>query len=78
MMIECCVNPRLHHSAVFDKYSEKRFKEASTLVQRALDAGFTLPQHSMPVRPLKLKANKLDDASDQFQCINNIVIPLEG
>ncbi|PTB62851.1 hypothetical protein BBK36DRAFT_1183693 [Trichoderma citrinoviride] len=50
MMIECCENPHKHHAAVFEKYREKRFKEVSTQVQRALDAGFTLPHHTTPVR----------------------------
>lgn len=43
MMLECCDRPHLHHAAVFEKYAERRFKEASLLVQSALDAGFTLP-----------------------------------
>lgn len=50
MMIECCENPDEHHQAIFDKYAEKKFKEASILVQRALDAGFTLPHQNRPVR----------------------------
>ena len=50
MMIECCECPRDHHCAIFDKYSEKRFKEASLVVQDALEAGFSLPQRSAPVR----------------------------
>lgn len=52
-MIECCENPVKHHGAVFEKYREKRFKEASVQVQNALDAGFTLPHHSTPVRRLQ-------------------------
>ncbi|KAL6798716.1 cyclin-like protein [Trichoderma sp. SZMC 28012] len=53
IMIECCENPVKHHGAVFEKYREKRFKEASVQVQNALDAGFTLPHHSTPVRRLQ-------------------------
>ncbi|KAF7548639.1 hypothetical protein G7046_g8605 [Stylonectria norvegica] len=52
MMIECCDQPHLHHAAVFDKYADKRFKEASRVVQNELDAGFTLPHHSAPIRCL--------------------------
>ncbi|KAG6001311.1 hypothetical protein E4U54_001106 [Claviceps lovelessii] len=51
IMIECCEHPHRHHSAVFEKYQEKRFKEASTVVQNALDAGFSLPHHAA-VRPM--------------------------
>lgn len=50
MMIECCEQPHRHHSAIFEKYAERRFKEASTIVQEALDAGFTLPLQPHPVR----------------------------
>ncbi|KAF4119593.1 Cyclin, C-terminal domain [Geosmithia morbida] len=50
MMIECCDDPDNHHRAVFDKYAEKKFKEASVMVQSVLDAGFTLPHDTMPVR----------------------------
>lgn len=50
MMIGCCEQPRLHHGAIFDKYAERRFKEASTIVQDALDAGFTLPHQTYPIR----------------------------
>lgn len=50
MMIGCCEQPELHHGAVFEKYSEGRFKAASVTVQKALDAGFVLPNHYEPVR----------------------------
>lgn len=51
MMLECCEHPHRHHGAIFEKYAEKRFKEASTIVQEALDGGFRLPHHAMPVQP---------------------------
>lgn len=50
MIIECCERPRVHHAAVYEKYCDKRFKEAAYIVQDALDAGFTLPNHTWPVR----------------------------
>jgi G2/mitotic-specific cyclin 3/4 len=50
MMIECCDAPTNHHNAIFEKYSERRFKEASTIVQAALDAGFTVPPYNLPAR----------------------------
>ncbi|KAF4973601.1 hypothetical protein FZEAL_9279 [Fusarium zealandicum] len=50
MMIECCDRPHMHHAAVFEKYSDRRYKEASLLVQAALDAGFMLPHQGQPVR----------------------------
>ncbi|KEY65472.1 hypothetical protein S7711_08312 [Stachybotrys chartarum IBT 7711] len=69
MMIECCEQPRLHHAAVFEKYAEKRFKEASTAVQLALDAGFTLPNHSMPVRNKQPQLGRIGDALDQLESL---------
>lgn len=62
-MIECCERARLHHCAVFEKYQEKRFKEASAVVQHALDAGFTLPNHAVPVRPVLVPLGGLSDRS---------------
>ncbi|KAH6611069.1 g2 mitotic-specific cyclin-4 [Trichoderma cornu-damae] len=74
MMIECCENPLKHHGAVFEKYREKRFKEASVQVQHALDAGFTLPHHSTPVR--RLHSTRLPSASElQY---GSLLIPIEG
>ncbi|KAL7931124.1 cyclin-like protein [Trichoderma chlorosporum] len=74
MMIECCENPLKHHGAVFEKYREKRFKEASVQVQHALDAGFTLPHHSTPVR--RLHSTRLPSATElQY---GSLLIPIEG
>ncbi|KAF4452027.1 hypothetical protein F53441_5101 [Fusarium austroafricanum] len=50
MMIECCDRPDQHHAAIFEKYTDRRYKEASLLVQEALDAGFSLPHQLSPVR----------------------------
>ncbi|RDA94450.1 hypothetical protein CP533_2217 [Ophiocordyceps camponoti-saundersi (nom. inval.)] len=75
MLIECCDRPRLHHSAVYEKYKDRRFKEASTLVQRALDAGFTLPQHGLPVRRPQLRPPPpVEDASGQRPYPNGAVL----
>jgi len=44
VILECCENPRKHHSAVFDKYADKRYKRASTYVETQMLRGFTLPK----------------------------------
>lgn len=75
MMIECCEQPSLHHGAVFEKYQEKRFKEAATVVQHALDAGFTLPHHVDPIRAVR---GHTDDLSDPLQYSNNLLVSTEG
>ncbi|EKJ75714.1 hypothetical protein FPSE_04096 [Fusarium pseudograminearum CS3096] len=75
MMIECCDRPHLHHAAVFDKYTDRRYKEASLLVQSALDAGFTLPHQVAPVRQ-ELDAYREDSA--ELPIAQPQLIPIEG
>lgn len=43
MMLECCESPHKHHQAVFDKYSDRRYKRASVFVQTEMSRGFKLP-----------------------------------
>ena len=44
MMLGACQHPHLHHKAIYEKYCEKRFKEAAFVVQQEIDDGFTLPR----------------------------------
>lgn len=46
MLVECCHNAQKHHAAVFDKYTDKRYKKASVFVQGELAKGFVLPGRS--------------------------------
>ncbi|KAK3073917.1 hypothetical protein LTS18_014347, partial [Coniosporium uncinatum] len=39
-ILECCDNPRKHHAAVYEKYSDKRYKRASVFVEGELSRGF--------------------------------------
>ncbi|KAK5145900.1 hypothetical protein LTR04_001188 [Oleoguttula sp. CCFEE 6159] len=43
VILECCEDPQKHHSAVFDKYSDKRYKKASIFVETEIKKGFRLP-----------------------------------
>jgi G2/mitotic-specific cyclin 3/4 len=43
MILECCENPQKHHSAVFEKYSDRRYKRASGFVRGEMEKGFQLP-----------------------------------
>lgn len=43
LVIECCENARKHHAAVFDKYSDRRYKRASTYVEDQMIKGFQIP-----------------------------------
>ncbi|CAK3863948.1 G2 mitotic-specific cyclin-4 [Lecanosticta acicola] len=42
-MLECCADPHVHHGAVYDKYTDKRYKRASTFVKNEVLRGFQLP-----------------------------------
>lgn len=43
LMLECCENPRKHHAAIYEKYSDKRFKRASLFVEAEVKKGFHIP-----------------------------------
>lgn len=42
-MLECCDNPQKHHAAIYEKYTDKRYKRASIFVGNELTKGFELP-----------------------------------
>ncbi|ATY59522.1 G2 mitotic-specific cyclin (Clb3) [Cordyceps militaris] len=78
MLVECCEHPHRHHAAVYEKYSEKRFKEAATIVQHALDIGFTLPHHTTPMRALKSQPVQPHDSLEHLQYTSGLLPPIEG
>ncbi|KIN05064.1 hypothetical protein OIDMADRAFT_101886 [Oidiodendron maius Zn] len=43
MILECCQSPQKHHGAVYEKYTDRRYKRASSFVQTEMSKGFTLP-----------------------------------
>ncbi|KAJ3569754.1 hypothetical protein NPX13_g5974 [Xylaria arbuscula] len=43
MLLDCCRHARKHHSAIFEKYSDKRYRHASTYVEEEIMRGYTLP-----------------------------------
>ncbi|KAF1359782.1 hypothetical protein EJ07DRAFT_165877 [Lizonia empirigonia] len=42
-VMECCGNPQKHHAAVYEKYTDKRYKRASIFVETEIAKGFQLP-----------------------------------
>lgn len=46
MILECCRSPQKHHSAVYEKYCDRRFKKSAVFVEEALGNGFELPFHN--------------------------------
>ena len=43
LILECCVVPQKHHAAIYEKYSDKRFKRASYFVESEMAKGFSIP-----------------------------------
>jgi G2/mitotic-specific cyclin 3/4 len=43
VILECCDNPEKHHAAVYEKYTDKRYKRASIFVEQEISKGFELP-----------------------------------
>ncbi|KAL4801163.1 cyclin-like protein [Aspergillus venezuelensis] len=46
LMLECCEMPRKHHAAIYEKYTDKRFKLASLFVEAEMTKSFRLPEPS--------------------------------
>ncbi|MCJ1300274.1 hypothetical protein MMC08_003070 [Hypocenomyce scalaris] len=40
LMVECCESAEKHHAAIFDKYTDKRYKRASQFVESEMKKGF--------------------------------------
>ncbi|KAL8898147.1 MAG: hypothetical protein Q9207_006850 [Kuettlingeria erythrocarpa] len=40
LIVECCEDPRKHHAAIFDKYTDKRYKRASLFSETEMRRGF--------------------------------------
>lgn len=51
-LIDCLDDPETHHNAVFQKYTDRRFKRASLFVQTEMQKGFKLQSY-----PFEFKAD---------------------
>jgi len=58
-MLECCEDPHRHHAAVFEKYSDRKYKRAALFVQTELVKGFALP----PSNAYRLSLPALDEVA---------------
>ncbi|RAL14920.1 uncharacterized protein BO97DRAFT_260617 [Aspergillus homomorphus CBS 101889] len=45
LMVECCERPGKHHAAIYEKYTDKRYKRASLFVEAEMKRGFLLPDN---------------------------------
>jgi hypothetical protein len=48
MIMECCEHPQKHHTAVFQKYTNRKYNRASIFVKNEIEKGFTLPSIQLP------------------------------
>jgi hypothetical protein len=62
-MLECCQDAQKHHSAVFEKYTDKRYKRASTFVHGEVLKGFVLPF----LKPISFATLGAQDPSTSWQ-----------
>ena len=51
LILECCDNPTKHHSAVYEKYLDKRYKCASHFVRKEIEKGFRLMEFGYSNEP---------------------------
>ncbi|KAI4144663.1 MAG: hypothetical protein L6R39_004093 [Caloplaca ligustica] len=42
LIVECCEDPRKHHAAIFDKYTDKRYKRAALFSETEMRRGFQI------------------------------------
>lgn len=65
MLLDCCRHARKHHSAVFEKYADKRYRHASTYVEEEIMRGYTLPYEQRVSLPFSVEffANEAARAS---------------
>ncbi|KAK8111297.1 G2/mitotic-specific cyclin-4 [Apiospora kogelbergensis] len=61
MMLDCCRIATRHHAAVFEKYSDKRYKRAATYVQNEIRSGFVVPY--LATTPLSWPSQTPDEES---------------
>lgn len=80
MVLECCRSPQKHHSAVYEKYCDRRFKRSSIFVEQELAKGFKLPfNNSIPRLSLP---HAIDDQSAPIRFpppeSSGVLIPTES
>jgi hypothetical protein len=59
MIKECCDNAHKHHSAVFEKYADRRYKRASLFVETEIAKGFAVA----PMQSFQLSLPTLEDVA---------------
>ncbi|KAL4912270.1 cyclin-like protein [Aspergillus aurantiobrunneus] len=64
LMMECCETPRKHHAAIYEKYTDKRFKLASLFAEAEMRKNFRLPE---PTKESSILDRKMTLESAQWK-----------
>lgn len=68
LILECCENAKKHHAAIFEKYSDRRYKRASQFVKTSIQNNFKLPPAKATIAaPLPPKVAD-SEANDSENC----------
>ncbi|WEW61267.1 B-type cyclin [Emydomyces testavorans] len=67
LMLDCCDAPKRHHPAIYEKYSDRRFKRASYFVEGEVMSGFQIP-HAPRVR----SANRLISVHNRVSAVRRL------
>lgn len=43
ILIKCCLRPKVHHGAVYDKYSQQKYSHSALYAAEDISLGFRLP-----------------------------------
>lgn len=66
MILDCCRIARKHHAAVYEKYSDRKYKRVSVFVENQIHKGFRLPFQSASTQLLNCTPYWDDDASPVY------------
>ncbi|KAI0119896.1 cyclin-like protein [Nemania sp. FL0031] len=80
VLLDCCRHARKHHGAVFEKYSDKRYRQASTYVEEQIMRGYTLPFQQRVTMPFSVEffADETTRASFAGPHSSKMPIPTRG
>jgi len=60
MIFECCLEPRKHHLAVYEKFISQKYKRAATYVEREIANGY-IPFPPVVPQPMSASASTEED-----------------
>lgn len=76
MLLDCCQNARKHHSAVFEKYLDKRYRCASAYVEKEIVRGYCLPFELHTSMPLALDFYCDEGTRAAYAAANALKMPI--